>query len=334
MKHKYIYWYNNINLMNKELLINRVVSILSKAGFIVSDRCDIRPRSFDLAARRDDLLLLIKVLFNIDGLNEETANEMLFLSKHLNGNPIVIGEKTRDHSLEAGVAYLRYGVPAVDISTLDDYFTENIPPLVYAEHGGLYVNIDGNILKEERIRKNISLGSLATSLGVSRRTISKYEEGEMAASVDVALKLEERLDRGFAVAVNLFEKRETHIPKHEHVEKGSFILSQLTNMGFDVLTTSQAPFDAVSIPADRRDEKAKILTGVGEFTTTMVKKAHLMSSISEVALTQSHLIVRGGSKIRNIERTVVVEDAELKKYSDKDDLINLMQERGRRVMVS
>ncbi|GFO96940.1 hypothetical protein ig2599ANME_1135 [groundwater metagenome] len=321
--------------MNKELLINRVVSILSKAGFIISDRCDIRPRSFDLAVRRDDLLLLIKVLFNIDGLNEETANEMLFLSKHLNGNPIVIGEKTRDHSLEAGVVYLRYGVPAIEINTLDDYFTENVPPLVYAEHGGLYVNIDGNILKEERIRKNISLGSLASSLGVSRRTISKYEEGEMAASVDVALRLEERLDMGFAVAVNLFEKRETHTPKHEHVEKGSFtILSLLKNMGFDVLPTSQAPFDAVSISTDRRDENGTILTGVGEFTTTMVKKAHLMSSISEVALTQSLLIVRGSSKIRNIERTVVVEDTELKKYSDKDDLMNLMQERGRRVVVS
>ena len=321
--------------MNKELLINQVVSILSKAGFIISDRCDIRPRSFDLAVRRDDLLLLIKVLFNIDGLNEETANEMCFLSKHLNGNPIVIGEKTRDHSLEPGVVYLRYGIPAVDINTLNDYFTENIPPLVYAEHGGLYVNIDGSILKEERIRKNISLGSLASSLGVSRRTISKYEEGEMAASVDVALKLEEHLNKGFAVAVNLFEKRDSHTPKQEHVEKSSLnILSVLKDMGFDVLPTSQAPFDAVSILTNRRDENAKILTGVGEFTTTMVKKAHLMSSISEVALTQSLLIIRGASKTRNIERTVVVEDKELKKYSDKDDLMNLIQERGRRVVVS
>ncbi len=321
--------------MNKELLINRVISILSKAGFIISERCDIRPRSFDLAVRRDDLLLLIKVLHNIDGLNEETANEMLFLSKHLNGNPIVIGEKTRDHSLEAGVVYLRYGVPAVDINTLNDYFTENIPPLVYAEHGGLYVNIDGSILKEERIGKNISLGALASSLGVSRRTISKYEEGEMAASVDVALRLEEKLDRGFAVAVNLFQKRDSHIPKQEHIEKGSLnILSLLTNMGFDVLPTSQAPFDAVSISPDRRDENARILTGVGEYTTTMVKKAHLMSSISEVALTQSLLIVCGTSKTRNIERTVVVEDKELKKYSDRDELMDLMKERGRRVVVS
>ncbi len=321
--------------MNKELLINQVVSILSKAGFIISDRCDIRPRSFDIAVRRDDLLLLIKVLFNIDGLNEETAIEMCFLAKHLNGNPIVIGEKTRDHLLEPGVVYLRYGVPAVDINTLNDYFTEDIPPLVYAEHGGLYVNIDGGILKEERIRKNISLGSLAASLGVSRRTISKYEEGGMAASVDIALKLEEHLNKGFAIAVNLFEKRDPHTPKHEHVEKRSLnILSVLKDMGFDVLTTSQAPFDAVSISTGRRDENAKILTGVGEFTTTIVKKAHLMSSISEVALTQSLLIIRGGSKIRNIERTVVVEDTELKKYSDKDDLIDLMQERGSRIIVS
>lgn len=321
--------------MNKELLINRVVSILNKAGFIISDRCDIRPRSFDLAVRRDDLLLLIKVLFNIDGLNEETANEMLFLSKHLNGNPIVIGEKTRDHSLEMGVVYLRYGVPAVDINTMNDYFTENIPPLVYAEHGGLYVNIDGNIMKQERIKKNISLGALASSLGVSRRTISKYEEGQMAASVDVAIKLEQRLDRGFAIAVNLFEKRDSHIPKQEHVEKKSLnIFSLLTDMGFDVLPTSQSPFDAVSISTGRRDENAKILTGVGEITNTTVKKAHLMSSISEVAQTQSLLIIRGGSKIRNIEHTVVVDDKELKKYSDKDDLMNLLQERGRRVVVS
>src|SRR5574341_2245015 len=121
--------------MNKELLINRVIAILSKAGFVISDRCDIRPRSFDMAQRRDNLLLLIKVLYNIDGLNEETAQEMHILSKHLNGNPIVVGEKTRDHSLEAGVVYLRYGIPAVETSTLNDYFIESTPPLIYAEHG-------------------------------------------------------------------------------------------------------------------------------------------------------------------------------------------------------
>ena len=59
-----------------------------------------------------------------------------------------------------------------------------------------------------------------------------------------------------------------------------------------------------------------------------------MSSISEVALTHSLLIVHGASKTKNIERTVLVEDKELKKYSDKDDFIDLLQERGRKIEVS
>ena len=321
--------------MNKESLINQAFVILSKAGFIISERCDIRPRSFDMAVRRDNLLLLIKVISNIDGLNEETTREIQFLSKQLHGYPIVIGEKTRDHSLETGVVYFRYGVPAFDIRTMQDYLMEDLPPLIYAEHGGLYVNIEGNILKEERIKKNISLGALASMLGVSRRTISKYEEGEMAASVDVAVKLEEVMDRGFTVSVNLFEKlHRDDAQKTETAPEHSNVFSILQDMGFNVMPISQAPFDAVSQSSNRKDEDATILTGVAQYSRTMVKKAHLMSSISEVAHTQSLLIIQGASKTKNIEGTVIIDNKELEKFNDKDDFIELLQERSRRVKVS
>ncbi|MFZ3058567.1 MAG: transcriptional regulator [Candidatus Methanoperedens sp.] len=322
--------------MNKELLIDQAVSILGKAGFIISERCDTRPRSFDIAARRNNLLLLIKIISNIDGLNEETTKEIQFLSRHLHGYPIVIGEKTRDHSLEGGVVYFRYGIPAINISTMQDYFVEEMPPLIYAEHGGLYVNLDGFILKQERIKKNISLGALASLLGVSRRTISKYEDGEMAASVDVAIKLEEVLDKGFTVSVDIFEKLHSNDSQKQEtaVKQYSNVFSILENMGFDVLPISQAPFDAVSQTSNRRDENSTILTGVGDYTRTIVKKAHLMSSISEVAGTQSLLIVHGVSKTKNIEKTVLIDDKELKKFDDKDDFIDLLQERRQKIKVS
>ena len=321
--------------MNKESLINRAFVILTRAGFIISERCDIRPRSFDIAVRRDNLLLLIKVISNIDGLNEETTREMQFLSKQLHGYPIVIGEKTRDHSLETGVVYFRYGVPAFDIKTMQDYFVDDMPPLIYAEHGGLYVNLEGNILKEERIRKNISLGALASMLGVSRRTISKYEDGEMAASVDVAVKLEEVMDRGFTVSVNLFEKlQRDDAQKIQTTPEHSNVFSILKDMGFNVMPISQAPFDAVSQSSNRRDEDNTILTGVAEYSRTMVKKAHLMSSISEVAQTQSLLIIQGASKTKSIEGTVLIDDKELEKFNDKDDFIELLQERRQKIKVS
>jgi putative transcriptional regulator len=56
----------------------------------------------------------------------------------------------------------------------------------------------------------MSLGTLATELGVSRRTISKYEEGGMDASIDVVLHLEELLDVALAKSIDIlqaFEKR-------------------------------------------------------------------------------------------------------------------------------
>ncbi|MFU8767821.1 MAG: transcriptional regulator, partial [Candidatus Methanoperedens sp.] len=112
------------------------------------------------------------------------------------------------------------------------------------------------------------------------------------------------------------------------------ILSKLEEIGFDVLPTWHAPFDAVSLSSGRKNENAKILTGVGEFTNTMLKKAHLMSSISEVTLTQSLLIVNGVIKAKNIEKTILVETKELNNFDDSDDFINLIEERRGKIKVS
>ena len=130
--------------MTKEVLIHQIIDVLARAGFALSDRCNIRPRSFDVAARKGETLLLCKVLFNIDGLNEETAREMKYLAEYLGGSAIVVGAKTRDQMLEDSVVYMRYDILALNVQTLHDYFIENIPPLVSAAPGGLYVSIEGD----------------------------------------------------------------------------------------------------------------------------------------------------------------------------------------------
>ena len=125
--------------MTKEILIHQIIDVLQQADFTVSKRCNIRPRSFDLAARKSDTLLFCKVLYNIDGLNEETAREMKSLARYLGGSALLVGAKTRDQMLEDSVVYMRYDIPAVSIQTLFDYFVEDVPPLVAAAPGGLYV---------------------------------------------------------------------------------------------------------------------------------------------------------------------------------------------------
>jgi len=320
--------------MTKEVLIHQIIDVLARAGFALSDRCNIRPRSFDVAARKGETLLLCKVLFNIDGLNEETAREMKYLAEYLGGSAIVLGAKTRDQMLEDSVVYMRYDILALSVQTLHDYFIENIPPLVSAAPGGLYVSIEGDLLKKSRTDQSMSLGTLATMVGVSRRTISKYEEEGMDASIDVVLQLEDIFGVELARPINILKTCGSRKPRKkaesetENQTRAStllpenLILNTISMLGYDVLPTTQAPFKAIS-----RDKSSVILTGVSEFNTTVIKRAHLMSSISCVTETQSVFIINGHSKIKSVENTVLIEKKELDKISDSQELLDFIEKR-------
>ncbi|WNY24439.1 hypothetical protein MmiHf6_17760 [Methanimicrococcus hongohii] len=341
--------------MSRDILADQTIEVLRHAGFLVSDKCDIRPRSFDIAARRGDTLLLCKILLNLDGLTEETANEMHVLSEILGGTPLVIGEKTRDQLLEDNVIYTRYKITAVNIQTFYDYFIEGIPPMVTASPGGLYVPIDGTALKEARIENNLSLGSLAGIVGVSRRTISKYEEEGMHASIDTVLMLEDLLQIELAQPIDILNPILTNPQKQTpdptapakvggtiqgigtiHDSAGNLenkagkpetaaeaeMLTYVSTLGFDVKETAHAPFRAVS-----KDKNSVILTGVSKYNASTLKRARLMSSISDVFQTESVFLINGNSKVKSVESTAFIEKKELVRMSGPEDLIETIEER-------
>ncbi|MCL2549586.1 MAG: transcriptional regulator [Methanimicrococcus sp.] len=343
--------------MSRDVLVDQTIEILRHAGFLVSDRCDIRPRSFDIAARRGDTLLLCKILQNVDGLTEETASEMQLLAEILGGTPLVIGEKTRDQMFEDGVIYMRYKIVAVNIQTFYDYFIEGVTPFVSASPGGLYVPVNGSALKEARLENNLSLGSLAGIVGVSRRTISKYEDEGMHASIDTVLMLEDLLHIELAQPIDLLNPAVlTHPKKHEAESQQAFgktaasdfsppapskvggtaatgkdspetvagneLLSYVSTLGFDVKATDHAPFKAVS-----KDKNSVILTGAGKYNPTIIKRAHLMSSISDVFQTESVYLIDGNSKVKSVESTAFIEKKELVKMNGPEELIETIEER-------
>lgn len=306
-------------MMDKDLLATHVAEVLRRAGFAISDRCNLRPRSFDFAARNGELFLLLKILSNIDGMNERTALEVRHLAHHLLGRPLLVGEKTRDQHLERGAVYFRYGIPTVSLPTLADCLLEGLLPLVYAAHGGLYVRIDGTKMRQLRLDRGISLGALASDLGVSRRTVSKYETENMDTSVDIAIRLEEIFEQELILPVELFQSGE---PDEQHELITDNILKLLSEIGFEVVPTAQAPFNAIT-----RDEDLVVLTGVSKFTQSMLKKARLMSSLSAVARTHSAVIIEGESKIDCIEETAIIEKRELESIDRTCEFEDLVHEK-------
>jgi putative transcriptional regulator len=299
---------------------------------VVSDRCSIRPKSFDLAARRGDDLILVKILANVDGLDAETGVEMRRLGSYLSATPLVIGLRTRDEELKPEVVYFRHGIPAINPDTAFDLFVENVPPLIYAAPGGLYVNIDGDLLADEREERGWSLGRLATELGVSRRTVSKYEDG-MNASIEVAIKLEELFDQPFSDPVDVMDGAEgvreaDPTPQDPALDPDEdHVLAVLARVGFTVHPTTRAPFTAVSEDGDREIEN--LLTGHSAFTRSAEKRARIMSSLGEVTRTRSVYVTEEREKRDAVEGTALVSQEELAALRDADDLRDLILERAR-----
>ena len=315
--------------MSRSALVGNVTAMLEDAGFVVSDRCAIRPKSFDVAARRGRDTLLVKILGNIDAFDAITGAEMRRLGQYLDATPMVIGLRTRDEELKPGVTYFRHGVPVLSPDTALELFVEEVPPLIYAAPGGLYVNIDSEVLEDARENRDWSLGRLANELGVSRRTVSKYEDG-MNASVEVATQLEELFDAPLTSPVEVLdgahEVREGEpMPDDPEVDPDDEpIVHVLTRVGFDVHPTDRAPFKTVS--EDERRE-SRMLTGHSEFTETAEKRARIMSSVGHVTETTSIYVVDRAPR-ESVDGTAIIEREEIERVSDVEDLKDLIKERA------
>jgi len=311
--------------MSREELINTTRAVLAKAGFDISSALNLRSICFDLVGRKDDTLLIIKVLGNIDAFSRENAEEMKVLAEALKATPLLIGETSSSGPLEPGIVYSRFKISIISNETLADHLLEEVPPIIFAAPGGLYVRINHDLLKEIRENNGISLGTLAETAGVSRRTIQMYESG-MGAMIDAALRLEEFLDVPIIEPLNPFEYRGEKSEKHEisGIERTeSLSLNRLLDIGFAITPVTKSPFEAIT-----RSKKTIILTGLGLDEERLVQKAMIASEISKIAGKHSLIIVERARTADRIDFTAVVTTEELKKIDDQDELTDLVLSRS------
>ena len=80
--------------MKKESIIGAALAILEKAGFYVASIQSRHRTSFDVIARRDETLIVVRIVRNIDSLTREMCRELKLISHHLNASAIIIGEKS------------------------------------------------------------------------------------------------------------------------------------------------------------------------------------------------------------------------------------------------
>ena len=318
--------------MNREELFQFIRETLSNAGYYVSDAYFIRSIGFDLVARRDNSLLIIKVLTNINAFPEEIAIELKTLASLIGGHPILIGLRSGNSILETGVVYDRFGIQTINPETLHGHLLEGIPLKVYAGPGGFYASLDTERLIQLRKEKQISLGTFARSVHVSRRTVRMYEEG-MNARVDVAFRIEdlfrEDLIEHIDILVSGKKKSTSTIPSEklnpEENEKSSLkyeIFTILNKLGYTITPLGRCPFEAVS-----KEKERILLTCVQRYDKNIVGKAKVVSNISKITEKRAVFFTDKKGMKNNVEGTPLIMKKELKKIREPEEIIELILER-------
>jgi len=265
---------------------------------------------FDIAAKKD-ILLLLKILLNIDSFQREQAKNLKIISNNLDAHPFLIGIQTNREKLQSGIVYERFETPTVSLKTFEDLIVNSIFPRIYRDKGGLYVEIDSAILREIRKKKDLTQRELAEAVGINKKVVYEHEKRQLRMLLRIAEKIESVLNQEIIKPIDIFKKYEEHGQPKDYIERG--VKRHLEKLGFKTDFVKQAPLDVFA------KEKSLVLSDI-EINKRKMKQhaANLKDFINVVK--KPAILITEKSRDEEIMGIPVIERKELREI-DKKDLI-------------
>jgi len=298
-------------------------STLKEAGFFVSQLCCCRPSCFDFAARKNSALIFIRIQPDIGSLSANDSHELEAIAESFSATSLLIGKQAREKPLEEDTVYTRHDILAINLRTFENVVLRNVRPLIQANPGGYYVEIDGEALKRKRQELGLSAGEMAELVGTSRRTIYGYERGMAKASVTAAYNLIWALGIPVAKPINILEKARTHrkcciLTTAKLVFARTRLLNRIFRKfgKYHITTVRKAPFDfVISVP----EEKMRIIGGVtNDKELELNRRVDEILSVSRVV--QAHPILITEDHELSRKNILCISSEEVSKIENPEDL--------------
>lgn len=300
--------------MLREEISTKIQNLLEDSGYsIARQSC---PSCFDFLAKKK-IILLVKVLTNIDSLYEEQAQDLKRIAEVLEAAPVIVGIFAKGEYIHAHTLYERYGIPAVNFETFSETILEQKYPFVYSKKGGFYAHLNSEFLKQLREKHNLSLGALAREAGISKKTISDYEKGK-GAEVENILRLQKTLGDLLLEPLDIFSFHPKHIAPIKETTLEKSVHKHFDEIGFNTATVSKASFSIIG-----KHKQNVILTGLKK--TSLQKKAHDIHNVTS-ALHQHGMFVFEKTNEKVISGVPVLNSEEFKGVMTSRELLKLLKE--------
>ena len=262
----------------KETLLDKVNIFLLKKGFTIKN---LTRNCFDILARKDSQILLIKILEDANSISRQYTGEMIAVASYLNASPLIIAAKAGS-KLDDNIVYSRFDIYTLNLSTFFNCISNRFP-FIRRSKAGLTASVVGKKLREKREELGYSLNALSKKIGVTSRMIIKYENENSEVTINKAMKIYDLFGHNVFNHVDVFTQRSHPESKFETEVSKKYI-----ELGFDATETKKTPFDIIA-----RKDNDIILTEVSD------KVNPQMESLSKL-LEADNLVIFHKKKPKNI----------------------------------
>lgn len=303
-----------MSVFDKSFLVSKVVNSLQKYGYEVLQTEGV----FDIVARREKQVLLLKVLMNVDALKDDQAMSLRAVAYFMNCQPIVISTKNNRETLDDDVVYSRFEVPVMTPKLLESLTAQEQISAVESAKGRHTVEINAESLRSKREELGLTLEKLAAKIGVSKKAVYEIENRRVNPTKETA----EKLERALAVKIRKpYEIKGAPItylkPKGEMQEKVS---KEFSRMGIDNTSVYSPQFGNVG------KEKFSIITSLSQNIDKIKSRAMNLRKLSE-ALSSKAVVVAKKSQKESVHGVPVVLESDLPGIESSKELKKVIEEK-------
>jgi len=298
---------------------------LLRRGFIISELDLSSSAVFDIIARREDDIYIIKFLHNIDTLRKSSSAELMEVAAAISATPIIIGKRMSGGDLEDGILYYRHHIPILTLESYIDY-VDGIKPYVYSGPGGYYVSLNSSLIRKKREAMGYSIGYISSKIGVSRKSITLYESGS-DVTVDIFLKLQKFLGSDIVASVDfkrdirsMRDINSTDSTGDEFVREVSSLVSEKGIMFFNF---TRSPFDAIFA----EEEQPLALLDLMRDMVLQLSRIESLKNIASVLENEFAILTRQKTEKEVIHGCPVVSLDDLKTVSEADELLGIIRQK-------
>ncbi|MCH1771338.1 MULTISPECIES: helix-turn-helix domain-containing protein [Metallosphaera] len=273
-------------------MLDEVLDVLEREGisYTLIEYPEKNRKSIDIIARGKQRRFVIKI--SNDRPSKEETRDLKNFSAVVGSMPVMVTDDT-----EEDIAIGKDNVIGLSVEGLAKALRgEKI--FIYRTRGGIFIKIRSDVLRRKRTEMNYSMGDLSKILGVTRKTIYDYENGESDVSIEVAEKLIDLF--GDEVIGDVCDDA---LPKLEPDSQptdtiSSRIAKNLTDAGF---ASAPIRFTAVDVVASRGSKKV-LVTVEPKNQDQLEKKLREASKIANELMSELVIVVKSASMAKRLDK--------------------------------